>query len=291
MARLTARRVADAKALLGRLIDRTRIATTRAVVARYGAAPGGLLASGLAFTAFFAAVPTTLLILAVAGTLASDPAFEERLIELLASAFPPLRDMLVGALDAVSEGTRVSSIGGLIGLVWATSRFYQSLATAVGRIFHDVPQRGLARRTIYGFVWVLSLVGIVVSLVVLAAIAGLVDSVAPASNPFAGAVSAFMGSPFAMLGVAGAILALLYRVLPPKPPTWRSIASPAVGVAVIIVVLSQAFALLAPYLVRSSSVAGSLAAAFAALVWLSFVFQALLLGAAWVSVRDDRIEE
>ena len=34
--------------------------------------------------------------------------------------------------------------------------------------------------------------------------------------------------------------------------------------------------------------AGSLATAFIALAWLSFTFQALLYGAAWVRVRDDR---
>ena len=63
---------------------------------------------------------------------------------------------------------------------------------------------------------------------------------------------------------------------------------PAVVVGVAIVVLSQVFAFLVPRLVGVAALAGSLASAFIALAWLSFSFQALLYGAAWVRVRDGR---
>ena len=52
------------------------------------------------------------------------------------------------------------------------------------------------------------------------------------------------------------------------------------------VVLAQVFTFLVPRLVGSVAFAGSLAAAFIALAWLSFTFQALLYGAAWVRVRE-----
>ena len=54
----------------------------------------------------------------------------------------------------------------------------------------------------------------------------------------------------------------------------------------IIIVLSQIFTFLVPRLVGVAALAGSLASAFIALAWLSFTFQALLYGAAWVRVRD-----
>jgi uncharacterized BrkB/YihY/UPF0761 family membrane protein len=47
------------------------------------------------------------------------------------------------------------------------------------------------------------------------------------------------------------------------------------------------FLTLAPLLVSAAALAGSLATAFIALAWLSFTFQALLYGAAWVRVRDE----
>ena len=55
----------------------------------------------------------------------------------------------------------------------------------------------------------------------------------------------------------------------------------------MIVALSQLFLVLAPLLVGAARLAGSLATAFIALAWLSFTFQALLYGAAWVRVRDE----
>ena len=62
---------------------------------------------------------------------------------------------------------------------------------------------------------------------------------------------------------------------------------PAVVVGAAIVVLTQVFAFLVPRLVGVAALAGSLASAFIALAWLSFSFQALLYGAAWVRVRED----
>ena len=62
---------------------------------------------------------------------------------------------------------------------------------------------------------------------------------------------------------------------------------PAVIVGVAFVVLTQVFTFLVPRLVGVAALAGSIASAFVALAWLSFSFQALLYGAAWVRVRED----
>ena len=51
--------------------------------------------------------------------------------------------------------------------------------------------------------------------------------------------------------------------------------------------LTQAFTFLIPRLVGVAALAGSLATAFIALAWLSFLFQAMLYGAAWLKVRED----
>jgi uncharacterized BrkB/YihY/UPF0761 family membrane protein len=75
--------------------------------------------------------------------------------------------------------------------------------------------------------------------------------------------------------------------MPPRAPAWTSVRLPAVIVAVALVVLGQVFTFLVPRLVGSAALVGSLAAAFIALAWLSFSFQALLYGAAWVHVRED----
>ena len=97
-----------------------------------------------------------------------------------------------------------------------------------------------------------------------------------------------MGSwPFLLVAgvvVTGLSTGCSRRTLPAISSIWL----PAVFVGIIIVLLSQLFLRLAPLLVGAAALAGSLATAFIALAWLSFTFQALLYGASWVRVREDR---
>ena len=60
-----------------RFLDRPQVARVRAVLDIYGRAAGGLLANGLAFSALFAAIPTMLLVLGLAGWVANDPAVRQ----------------------------------------------------------------------------------------------------------------------------------------------------------------------------------------------------------------------
>ena len=115
-------------------------------------------------------------------------------------------------------------------------------------------------------------------------------SAASSANATCGArqaIAAVATSAPALAALAIAIVAVAYRVIPPRQPSLATIRLPAVVVGITIVALSQAFVLLAPRLVGVAALAGTLATAFIALAWLSFTFQAVLLGAAWVRVRDD----
>ena len=55
----------DPAAILARVLDQPTVAKVMRVLDIYGRAAGGLLANGLAFSALFAAIPTTLLVLGV----------------------------------------------------------------------------------------------------------------------------------------------------------------------------------------------------------------------------------
>jgi uncharacterized BrkB/YihY/UPF0761 family membrane protein len=66
---------------------------------------------------------------------------------------------------------------------------------------------------------------------------------------------------------------------------WRALAPPALVAGLILAALTQLFVFIAPRLVGALSVFGGFAAVFATLVWLSWAFQVLLLGAAWVRER------
>jgi membrane protein len=277
----------DVTAILARFLDEPLVARVRAVLDTYGRAAGGLLANGLAFSALFAAIPTMLLVLGLAGAVANDPAVRQTIGDALIAAFPPLETLVDAALDAISSGAVAASILGLIGLVWTVSQLYAALDVAFARIFSDTPERDIVRRTARGFLVVGILGAVIVAFVIATALATALDSATQIEIPFARSIGALAGwLPFLTAISIGGVL-IVYRTLPPKAPAWRSAALPAVIVGVAFVVLTQVFMFLVPRLVGVAALAGSIASAFVALAWLSFSFQALLYGAAWVRVRED----
>ena len=277
----------DPTAILERVLDEPRVARVRAVLDTYGHAAGGLLANGLAFAALFAAIPTMLLILGLAGWIANNPDARQRVSEAIIAAFPPLEELVESALDAASQGAAAASILGVIGLVWTVSQLYGALDVAFARIFTDVPERDIVRRTARGLLVVGLMAVIIVALVVAGALATAFDSATELQIPLASTIAALARSIPAMIALAVVSVAIVYRMLPPRAPGWSSVLVPAVVVGAAIIVLTQIFAFLVPRLVGVAALAGSLASAFIALAWLSFSFQALLYGAAWVRVRED----
>ena len=278
----------DIRSFLAQVLERPLAVAVRGIFDAYGRAAGGLLANGLAFSALFAAIPTVLLVLGFAGWAASgDPAIHDQVSDALVAAFPPLAALIRSSLDAITEGAALTSLIGVIGLLWTVSQFFGAMDTAFARIFSGLPERDVFRRTALGFVTV-ALMGAVI-VVVIAALATLaaLDALAGTQRSLArGAVDVLTSSPF--VGLASCLaVTVAYRKLPPRSPTWRALLIPAVVVGVVLVILSQAFTILVPWLVGVADLAGPLASGFAALAWLSFSFQAFLLGAAWVRVRDD----
>lgn len=258
-----------------------------AVLDAYGRAPGGLLANGLAFSTLFASIPILLLALGLAGWIADDEELVQKLTAALVEAFPPVADVIDSALAALSQGAAVTGILGLIGVVWTVSQLYVTLDVAFSRVFAAEPERDVFRRTARGFVWVAILASAIIALVVVASVATAVDAIVPGSFPVAGTVVGIVSSQVFLVLATMAVVAVVYRVMPPRAPRMRSLVPPAIAAGLAIWFLTQAFTFLAPRLVGVAALAGSLATAFIALAWLSFVFQALLYGAAWVKVRED----
>jgi membrane protein len=276
----------DPLTILSGVLDRPRVLTARQVFDIYGRAPGGLLANGLAFTTLFAIVPIALVTLGVAGALVDNPAVQNQLAVAIGSLFPPVRDLVEDALRSMSEGAGVTSVLGIIGLLWTVSQFYVTLDIAFSRIFTGSRERDVFRRTARGFVWVAGLMGVVVALIVGGSLAAAAEALLPTTATALTAFGDFVSSTPVVVLLGIVVVLVTYRVVPPAPPTMRAAMLPAAVAGIAIVALSQLFLLIAPRIVSAAAVAGSLATAFIALAWLSFTFQLLLLGAAWVRVRD-----
>ncbi len=278
----------DTARILAKVLDQPQVARVMRVLDIYGHAAGGLLANGLAFSALFAAIPAALLVVGVGGFVAAgNPEASDRLVQALTEAFPPLADLINGAVRAVSQGAALTSIIGFVGVIWTVSQFYGAIDVAFARIFAESQERDIVRRTARGFLVVVFIGIAIVVFVVAVSFATYIDALVPTQVPVASVVVGVLRSvPFLMLLAVVVILAT-YRFLPPVAPRWRSAIVPAVVVGIAAVVLSQVFMLLVPRLVGVAALAGSLASAFIALAWLSFTFQAVLYGAAWVRVRDE----
>ena len=277
----------DPVKILEKVLDEPRVAEVRRVLDVYGRAPGGLLANGLAFSALFAVVPIALVTLGVAGLLVDNPGVQEQLAQALGAVVPPLAELIDQALVAMAQGAALTSIIGVLGLIWTVSQFYVTIDVAFARIFTDRPERDVLRRTARGFVWVAGLVGVVVALIVGGSLAAAAEALLPTTTTALTVIGRVVTSPPVVILVTVGVVLVIYRIVPPRSPSLRSAVVPAIVAGLGIYVLGQVFLFAAPRIVGVAALAGSLATAFIALAWLSFSFQILLLGAAWVRVRDD----
>jgi membrane protein len=276
---------------LRRLIDRVAgwlpVQTARTVLATFDQAGGGLLAGGLTYSALFALLPTLLLLTGILGLVVDDPERRRAILESLGDALPPLREFLEANLDALTDGATGFGILGLLGLAWGASRFYGSLDDALGRIFSSAPRRGLVSKTLRGLLSVVLLISVFVIALVLTGIASYLAAETAAAlgteaRTFWGVVTPLLSAVVFVVTTSA-----VYRLLPARTVSWRALWWPAVVIGIVLAAITQLFSYVAPRLIGTAAVYGAFVAIFAAMIWLSALFQVLLIGAAWVRVRLD----
>jgi membrane protein len=255
------------------------------VMDSYNAAGGGLLASGLAFSALFAVVPGLLLLVSIL-VIVGDEALRTQVIDWVITQVPPLKEVAESVIDSVANSARVGSIIGFLGFVWGASGFYLAIDGAINRFFPA--QRG--RDPVMGRVRGIIATAVVVLAVLGAFVASAVVSVVNSNvlNIHADGLLPIL-SPLVAVGAACLVCLACYLLLPIRPPHWRAALVPAVIAGTAIGLLTSLFGLLAPMLAGGFTSLGVIASVFIALVWLNWLFQALLLGAAYARARDVQL--
>lgn len=281
-------RATRATELIDRILALGPVRRLKPILDDYDAAGGGLLAAGLAFSSLFAILPAMLLTLGMAGIAIEDPALRARLVAFLADRLPPLREFLETSLAEVARGGVSFSIVAVVGLAWGSSRFFASIDDAISRIFRDEPRRHVVRRTLLGLLSVAVLVGSVVVLLLAWSLTERVE----ASGRYPAVVEGIirLGTLLLASPAAGAILAMagigaVYRLVPTARASWRAILPPAIAVGLALALFTGLFAFIAPRLIGALQIYGAFVAVFAAMIWLSVVAQAILIGAAWLRRR------
>ncbi|MBF6604146.1 MAG: YihY/virulence factor BrkB family protein [Chloroflexi bacterium] len=273
--------------LVAAIVERASIITARRTFSVYGAAAGGLLASGLAYSGIFAVFSASLFLIGLLGFLVRDPVTEATIVGEIARRVPPVANVLELGLQRVAGSAVQFSIAGLIGLGWSAGRFYENLDVAFARIFEDEPGRDLVVRFVRGIVVVALLTAVVVVSIGLAGMGAALDqTLRSGGSAIVRAIVALtvtITSLAVYLGSVGGI----YRLVPPRRPSWRSIRRPAVVVAVLLAVLTAVFVQFQSHLLGSLELFTEFVGVLATMIWLSIAFQILLIGGAWVRVRDE----
>jgi membrane protein len=260
-------------------------AVGRRIMDRFGKAGGGLLAGGLTYAALFALLPTLLLLASILGFVVDDAERREAIVESIAEGLPPLREFLAASLEDLSRGAAGAGTVGLIGLAWGASRFYGSLDDAFSRVFDTAPQRGFVARTVRGFLSVVLLITVFLLALILTGIASfLAEETATRLGSDARTIWG-VATPLLTLLVFVGGMAIIYRLVPSRHVPWRTLLLPATVVGALLTVLTQFFSFVAPRLIGAAAVYGTFVAIFAAMVWLSFGVQLILIGACWLRER------
>jgi len=270
--------------VVGRIAEWAPVVRARSILDAYGEAGGALIAAGLAYSALFALLPAILLVVGLTGIVVHDPASRTELVTALARHIPPLHDLFDLALREVSNGAVQFSLLAVVGLVWGASRFYAALDDAFARIFRDETPRGVLARTLRGIVSVGALMIAFLGAIALTSVASFLEESLVAGGG-AGREASRLISPLLAAALFTLAIAVVYRFVPPRRPPWSTIAPPALVVGIALAAFTDLFVYIAPRLIGSLALYGAIAASFAALVWLSVGFQALLLGAAWIRER------
>lgn len=256
----------------------------RAVIDRFNAAGGGLLAAGIAYNTLFAIIPMALFGSAILGFFVTNPATLDNVRDALTDWAPPLSSFVDELLFGLATASPSLSIIGLVGSIWGATRLFASLETGIGAMYAGTPRRGIVASTICRVASVVVIAGVIVAAFLATSVASFVSELGVVGD--VGLDAVFLGLllvlPAALSSLA---LVFVYVLVPPIRPTRSAVILPAVAVGIGLVLLTRAFAVLAPRALGANFVYGTLGAMFVALAWLGLTYTLILIGAAWVRER------
>jgi YihY family inner membrane protein len=262
---------------------RTLVATLEV----YDGAGGGLTANGLAYSALIALIPGALLVAGAIGLFITDPAVQQRLVDAISAAVPPLAPIVQTALDSVAQGAVPTTVIALIGLLWGSSRFYASLDYAFSKVFHSERRRNEVVRTLRGLVVTFGFVALPIAALLIGSVASWVLDTARDGGVIDTVVHTLLqlATPIGSFVLFVGVVSLVYRFVPVDHVPWRAILRPAILIGIGLAGFAQLFTFIAPKMVGFAALFGTFVTIFALLAWMAISFNMLILGASWTRVR------
>lgn len=256
----------------------TAVRSARELQRRYNAIGGPTLAGGVTLYGFLAMFALLVLGVAALGYLsAGDQNLASELTRDLGLTGQAAR-MVTESVEAAQDSRRLTTVVGVVGIVWLGSSFALVVANAFDAAWR-VPGRGLHDRLI-GLLW---LAGGVLLVAVSAGATALWALLPGFFAPLVIAVT-FLGN--------GALWVWTSWLLPNRTVPWRTLVVPAAIAAVLLEVLKVAGAYVVPHFVATSSeLYGSIGVVFAILLWLLVLGRLVVYLAVIEAWRDERTAE
>jgi membrane protein len=256
----------------------------RAVIDRFNAAGGDLLAAGIAYNTLFAIIPMALFGSAILGFFVNDPATLAKVRDALTDWAPPLSGVVDEILGGLATASTSLSIIGFVLSIWGATRLFASLETGIGAMYSGAPRRGFVVSTLRRFASVVVIAGVIIAAFLATSVASFVSELGVAD------VGGIRGVLLGLLLVLPAVfsslaLVFVYQLVPPVRPPLSAALVPAVAIGTGLVLLTRVFAAVAPRALGANFVYGTLGAIFVALTWLGLTYSLILIGAAWVRER------
>ena len=246
------------------------------------------MAPAIAFNVLFAAIPLTLVAVAILAFRYGDAEGITRIQGAVAQYAPQFQPLLAQNLAVIVRYRGVTGVLGFIALVWSGKNVFQAMIYALNRALEISHYRPLLADIAIALILVPT-VGVVFVL------ATLVPVVITLIVQFAGLESfrwfPQIASYAASLALVYVATALLYAYLPNRTPRWRSVAVGAAVAAIGYSIAQIAFAAYTTLAASAFAVYGALSALFVLLLWLDYIGMIFLFGAfvcaAWDAEAED----
>jgi len=256
-----------------------------------------MLASALAYSAFFA-IPSVLLVVVGAFTLAVGPATITSLVHHFSHVMPAqavsLLDSSLQQLDRhPAQGVVITLVGAVLAL-WSTTGAMTSYMTAINMAYERKDGRNFLRKRVVALTMVV-VVGAAFLVVAVLLMFGppverLVASLAGPASGTVGWIWWIAQWPILVLGLLAAFATLLYLGPDVEVRRWQFLTPGSLVAAVLWIAASGAFAFYSATFGSYNKTWGSLSAVIVMLTWLWLSAMALLLGAE-INAEVERSRE
>jgi Ca2+-transporting ATPase len=263
-------------------------------VVKYSAIDGQQQAASFAYYAFFALFPLLLLLVSIGSFFLNPSRVGDVVLEAVSRYVlveSDKHDMVTETIHGVIKARRGVGVFAVLGLLWSSLRFFQSLVIGVNRAWgtHEYSWWRLPLQN-------LLMVGVLASALIIGFMAPLILKsaemllISGLKVSFWSYLLAFGFDTVRFLVPSGVLfygISLFYKLAPRRPTTFREVWLAALVVALVLQVLQGLFVLYARNVAHFNAVYGAFGSVIAVLMWVYLSGSVIILGGCYCAARAE----